>query len=85
MRDSKKITMVECDAPEKYKATVPLPDYLTDLIFQFGSFAQILERRLCRLLWHSRRAMPLKEAKHRDSPQGLVPLLRRKGMEALLD
>ena len=39
MRDSKKITMVECDAPKKYKATVPLPDYLTDLIFQFGSFA----------------------------------------------
>ena len=39
MYDSKKITMEECDAPKKYKAMVPLPAYLTDLIFQFGAWA----------------------------------------------
>ena len=39
MRESKKVTMEECDAPKRYKATAPLPDYLTDLIYQFRSFA----------------------------------------------
>ena len=39
MLESKNVTLDECDAPKRYKTTVPLPDYLTDLIFQFRSFA----------------------------------------------
>ena len=33
MRDSKKIKMEECDAPKRYKATVPIPAYV---IFDLG-------------------------------------------------
>ena len=36
MRESKKITMEECDAPTKYKPTTNLPTHLTDLIYQFS-------------------------------------------------
>ena len=38
MRDSKKITMEECDPPKKFAAEAN-PDYLTDLLFQFGAFS----------------------------------------------
>ena len=38
MRDSKTITMEQCDLPTKFTAMDPTPDYLTDLLHQFGAF-----------------------------------------------
>ena len=38
MRDSKKITMEQCDPPKKF-AMEANPTYLTDLLYQFGAFS----------------------------------------------
>ena len=38
MRDSKKITMEQCDPAKKFDTTEPIPDYLSDLLYQFGAF-----------------------------------------------
>ena len=38
MRDSKTITMEVCDPPTKFTAMDSNPDYLTDLLYQFGAF-----------------------------------------------
>ena len=63
MRDSKTITMEQCDLPTKFTAMDPTPDYLTDLLYQHGAFKSSVIKKewLVALLQQMKRIAGLRE------------------------